>query len=61
LTIESLTLLVNQRMAREGMVGRCSNADIRSAVALATAASVGYAEIISETGIVIDRAYAPIH
>lgn len=42
-TAEALTLLVNQRMAREGMLGRCSNDDIRSALALATSDLLGLA------------------
>jgi len=55
LTPEALTLLVNQRMAREGMIGRCSTDDIRSALLLATARSIGFAETISSAGIVIER------
>jgi bifunctional non-homologous end joining protein LigD len=35
LTVDALTMLVNERMAREGMLGRCSTADIAGVVAVA--------------------------
>jgi hypothetical protein len=54
-TAEALTLLVNQRMAREGMLGRCSNDDIRTALVLATSEFIGCAESVSGTGFVIER------
>jgi hypothetical protein len=55
LTAEALTLLVNQRMSREGMLGRCSNDDIRSALVLATSKAVGFASAGAGGGIVIER------
>jgi DNA primase len=56
LTVEALTLLVNQRMSREGMLGRCSNDDIRAALTVATSASVGLTDAVSSSGYVIERA-----
>ena len=58
LTPEAITLLVNQRMAREGMSGRCSAEDIREAIALAVprrwamgSTSMARASLSRETGL----------
>jgi DNA primase len=50
-TAEVLALLVNQRMAREGMVGRCSVADARAAMAFASSPGIG-AAVLSAGGTV---------
>jgi hypothetical protein len=57
LTVEALTLLVNQRMAREGMLGRCSNADVRSAIALATTDLFGLVSLASTNEVFIERTF----
>jgi DNA primase len=55
LTVEALTLLVNQRMAREGMLGRCSVQHVREAVAIAASAAVGAASIAPTGEVTIER------
>jgi hypothetical protein len=55
LTIESLTLLVNQRLERNNDLARMSTNDIRAAAAIATSALVEAAYQEAETITIIRR------
>lgn len=55
LTPEALTVLVNQRLQRENDLARCSSADVRNALAVATSLVFGGATQTTAGGFVIER------
>jgi hypothetical protein len=55
LTIESLTLLVNQRLERNGDLARMGTDDIRAAVAIATSPLIAAAQQEGESITIIRR------
>jgi hypothetical protein len=55
LTVDALTMLVNERMACEGMLGRCSTADIAGVVAVARSPWYAAMELIDGHVIIVRR------
>lgn len=55
LTPEALTVLVNKRLQRENDLARCSSADVRNALAVATSLVFGGATQTTAGGFVIER------
>jgi bifunctional non-homologous end joining protein LigD len=60
LSVDSLTLLVNQRLEREGDLARASLDDIRSAIAVAASPLIGAVDQTGETVTIISRAPLPL-
>ena len=55
LSAEALTVLVNGRMAREGMAGRCSLGDLRAAIDAATSDLISHASRLPSGAITIEH------
>jgi DNA primase len=56
LSVDSLTLLVNQRLEREGDLARASQDDIRAAITVAASPLFGAVQQTGETVVVVSRA-----
>ena len=55
LSAEALTVLVNGRMAREGMAGRCSLGDLRAAIDAATSDLISHASRLPSGAVMIEH------